>query len=69
MGCTVRQYPTGRVIEYDPKTDQACVLLETIIFANGIGVDPAGNILIGEPFSPKLIRYECPQPAVWLCGG
>lgn len=50
---------TGRLIEYNPKTDESRVLLNNIWFANGLGIDPDEKFLIiAETFALKLLRYD-----------
>lgn len=54
---------TGRVIEYDPDTEQARVILSNLAFANGIAIDKTGSfLLINETSKYRVWRY-------WLKGG
>ncbi|MGH1371883.1 MAG: SMP-30/gluconolactonase/LRE family protein [Cellvibrionaceae bacterium] len=53
---------TGRVIEFDPATNIATVIMSGLSFANGITVDPAGRfLLINETSEYRVWKY-------WLAG-
>ncbi len=53
---------TGRVIEFDPTTQQARVILSGLSFANGVTVDPEGHfLLINETSEYRVWKY-------WLAG-
>lgn len=50
---------TGRLIEYDPKSDETKVLAKGLYFANGIGVDAKESSLIfAETFGIRLTKYS-----------
>ena len=52
----------GRLLAYDPATDQARVLLDGLQFANGIAVGPQGRyVLVNETGAYRITRY-------WLKG-
>lgn len=53
---------TGRVIEFDPSSGSARVLMGGLSFANGIAIDPQGRyLLINETAGYRVWRY-------WLTG-
>ncbi|KAL7558640.1 hypothetical protein ACA910_016148 [Epithemia clementina (nom. ined.)] len=55
----LRGIPTGRVLEYDPETDQVRVLAKGIHFANGIAVDKDETfVLFAETFGPRILKYH-----------
>lgn len=52
----------GRIIEYDPVSKRANVIMRGLNFANGVAVDPRGQfLLVAETGSYKVIKY-------WLAG-
>ena len=54
--------PWGRLIEYDPATNGARVLLDDLYFANGVAVSEDGAfVLVAETFRYRIRRY-------WLTG-
>ena len=54
--------PWGRLIEYDPATNRARVLLDDLYFANGVAVSEDGSfVLVAETFRYRIRRY-------WLTG-
>lgn len=51
--------PTGRLIEYDPKTKQARTLVDDVAFANGLLVDPDETyILFVELNRAQILRVD-----------
>lgn len=49
---------TGRVIEYDPLTQHARVIMTGLSFANGVTVDPAGQfILVNETSNYRVWKH------------
>jgi hypothetical protein len=53
---------TGRLIEYDPKTKAAKVLIKDLYFGNGVAVSKNGDfVIINITFDKKIFRY-------WLSG-
>ena len=54
--------PYGRLLEYDPITDQTRVLLDSLYFANGVAVAPDDSyVLVAETFRYRVQR-------LWLTG-
>jgi len=54
----VRGRRTGRVLEYDPATDEVKVLMDDLWFANGIGVDKDESfIVVSESFRGQVLKY------------
>jgi hypothetical protein len=53
---------TGRLLQYDPSTDEVTVLARNIHFANGVAVfvgkDQEETIFLSETFGPRLLKYE-----------
>jgi Strictosidine synthase len=50
---------TGRLLQYDPKSDQTIVLAKQLRFPNGIGIDPTETSLIfAETFGIRLTKYD-----------
>jgi len=55
----------GRLIEYDPVTQEAQTLLDGLNFANGIAVGPGGEfVLVNETGSYQIVRYWLRGPKV-----
>lgn len=55
----LRGIRTGRVLEYDPESDQVRVLVEGMHFANGIGVNKDETFLVfAETFGPRVLKYH-----------
>ena len=53
---------TGRVIEFDPVSGKATVIMDGLSFANGVTADPAGEfILVNETSEYRVWKY-------WLRG-
>jgi sugar lactone lactonase YvrE len=54
--------PHGRLLEYDPQSNDTNVLLEELYFANGVAVSPDSRfVLVAETFRYRIQRY-------WLTG-
>ena len=54
--------PYGRLLEYDPITDQTRVVLDSLYFANGVAVAPDDSyVLVAETFRYRIQR-------LWLKG-
>jgi sugar lactone lactonase YvrE len=53
---------TGRLLQYDPSTEEVSVLARNIHFANGVAVfvgkDQEETIFLSETFGPRLLKYE-----------
>jgi sugar lactone lactonase YvrE len=50
---------TGRLLQYDPSTDEVSVLARNIHFANGVAVDENEDFLfLSETFGPRLLKYD-----------
>jgi hypothetical protein len=50
---------TGRLLQYDPKSDKTIVLAKHLHFPNGIGTDPQEKSLIfAETFGVRLTKYD-----------
>jgi len=55
----IRGRRTGRVLEYDPATDEVKVLMDDLWFANGIGVDKDETyIVVSETFQSRVLKYS-----------
>ena len=55
----IRGIPTGRLLEYDPDTDQVRVLATGFHFANGIAVDKDETYLVfSESCGPRILKYH-----------
>jgi Strictosidine synthase len=56
----VRGRPTGRLLQYDPVTDQTTVLLDQLHFANGVAVADAAEryLIVAETFGVQVLRYD-----------
>jgi hypothetical protein len=49
---------TGRLLRYDPSTEEATVLARNLFFANGISVDKDETfVLFAETFALRLVKY------------
>ena len=49
----------GRLLEYNPKTNQLSVLLRGLWFANGVGVDKDESFLFfSEMFARRIVKYH-----------
>ncbi|HEX9165557.1 MAG TPA: SMP-30/gluconolactonase/LRE family protein [Gemmatimonadales bacterium] len=54
--------PTGRLLRYDPASGQTTVALDSLDFANGVAVGPAGAyVLVNETMTSRIHR-------LWLSG-
>ncbi|WP_152396615.1 SMP-30/gluconolactonase/LRE family protein [Paenibacillus guangzhouensis] len=54
--------PHGRLLKYDPKTNQTTVLLDNLYFANGVALSADEDfVLVAESYHYQLTRY-------WLKG-
>jgi len=54
--------PTGRLLRHDPRVGETRVVLDSIDFANGVAVGPAGAwLLLNETMAGRIIRY-------WITG-
>ena len=54
--------PTGRLVSYNPATNETRVLLDKLYFANGVALSRDEDfILVNETFRPRITRY-------WLLG-
>jgi hypothetical protein len=50
---------TGRLLQYDPKSDKSTVLAKHLYFPNGIGTDPQEKFLIfAETAGVRLTKYD-----------
>lgn len=61
----MRGKPTGRLLEYDPTTDQVRVLATGFHYANGIAIDPRGSrggkeeyLIVADTFAPRILKYH-----------
>lgn len=55
----LRGRPAGRILSFDPKTQNVDVVATGIRFANGISVDKNEQYLIvAETFGPRILKYE-----------
>mmetsp|Transcript_15276 Transcript_15276/g.27669 ORF Transcript_15276/g.27669 Transcript_15276/m.27669 type:complete len:414 (-) Transcript_15276:74-1315(-) len=55
----VRGKRTGRLLSYNPKSDEVKVLATGIWFANGIAVDQEETfVMVSETFSGRILRYN-----------
>jgi sugar lactone lactonase YvrE len=51
--------PSGRLLSYDPSTDQVTVLARGLWFANGVAVDKKEDYLLyAETFSLRVAKYH-----------
>jgi Strictosidine synthase len=49
---------SGRLLQYDPSTEEVTVLARNLYFANGVTVDKDENfILFSETFALRLVKY------------
>jgi sugar lactone lactonase YvrE len=49
---------TGRIIEYDPKTEQARVIMSDMSFPNGVAINDQGDyLLVAETGSYRIWKY------------
>ncbi|XP_058742213.1 protein STRICTOSIDINE SYNTHASE-LIKE 2-like [Vicia villosa] len=54
---------SGRLIKYEPKTEQLTVLLNNLTFPNGVALSKDGNyILIAETTNCRILRYWLKSP-------
>jgi sugar lactone lactonase YvrE len=50
--------PSGRLLQYDPSTDEVAVLARGLWFANGVAVDKEENYLVFvETFKLRIAKY------------
>ena len=55
----MRGEPTGRLLQYDPATDETTILARNLHFANGVAVDKdETHVLVAETFGVHLHRYS-----------
>jgi len=55
----MRGKPTGRLLQYDPATDETTILARNLHFANGVAVDKDETyVLVAETFGIHLHRYN-----------
>lgn len=55
----IRASKTGRLLQYDPVTDEVQVLARGFHFANGVSVDKDENwIVFGETFALRIQKYN-----------
>jgi sugar lactone lactonase YvrE len=54
--------PTGRLLRYDPHTNRVQVVLDRLMFANGVALGPGDEyVLVNETLAARIARY-------WLKG-
>src|ERR1039457_443527 len=54
--------PTGRLLRYDPRTNRVQVVLDRLMFANGVALGPGDEyVLVNETLAARIARY-------WLDG-
>jgi sugar lactone lactonase YvrE len=54
--------PTGRLLRYDPRTNRVQVMLDRLMFANGVALGPGDEyVLVNETLAARIARY-------WLRG-
>lgn len=54
--------PTGRLLCYDPRTNRVRVVLDRLMFANGVAIGPGDEyVLVNETLAARIVRY-------WLRG-
>ena len=54
--------PTGRLLRYDPAARKASVVLDRLMFANGVALGPGGDfVLVAETLAARITRF-------WLHG-
>jgi sugar lactone lactonase YvrE len=54
--------PTGRLLRYDPRTHRVQVMLDRLMFANGVALGPGDEyVLVNETLAARITRY-------WLRG-
>lgn len=59
----MRASRTGRLIEYDPKTDETKVLARNLWFSNGISIDKDEQFIIfAETFAMRLLKLYLNGP-------
>ncbi|KAL3926499.1 MAG: hypothetical protein SGBAC_013454, partial [Bacillariaceae sp.] len=50
--------PSGRLLQYDPNTDEVTVLTRGLWFGNGVSIDPEESYLVyTETFSLRIAKY------------
>ncbi|CAG7660341.1 unnamed protein product, partial [Allacma fusca] len=55
--------PSGRLVEYDPKTKRNKVLIDAIHFANGVQLSENEDfVLISESIRCRVLRYHLKGP-------
>jgi sugar lactone lactonase YvrE len=55
----MRGRPTGRLLQYDPSTEEVTVLGRNIWFANGVAVDELESfVFVAETFGTRLLKYD-----------
>jgi hypothetical protein len=53
----------GRLLQYDPKTEEVTVLARGFLFANGVSVDKDETyVLLSDTFSMQISRYHLSGP-------
>lgn len=54
---------TGRLLEYDPHTNELKILARNLWFANGVGIDKDENyIFLAETFALRLLKFHLSGP-------
>lgn len=55
----VRGKRTGRLLQYDPATDEVTILARNLFFANGVAVDKDETYLVqSQTFAMELSKYH-----------
>jgi len=49
---------TGRVIAYDPRTQQSRVIAKGLVFPNGVAMHPDGSVLVNETGRYRTIKID-----------
>jgi len=59
----IRGKPTGRLLQYDPETEEVKVLAQNLWFANGVAVDKDETyVLVAETMLMRVSKYHVSGP-------
>jgi len=56
---------TGRVVAYDPRTQQSRVIAKGLVFPNGVAMHPDGSVLVNETGRYRTLKID---PGTFLLG-
>lgn len=49
---------TGRVLAFDPRTGQTSVIVDNLVFPNGVAMHPDGSVLVNETGRYRVLKID-----------